>query len=73
MLQMLKENVVAFGCAYYDFKRDGFHVTLTACNYSAGNMQGEPTYEFAWPFAARKCKTGTHKTYTSLCSENEVY
>ncbi|KAL7023010.1 hypothetical protein ACKWTF_012467 [Chironomus riparius] len=67
--QFSKYSVVAIGCAvarYMDPNNRNAKTTLVACNYSYGNLVGQPIYIPGPP--ASSCKNGKHPIYTNLCN-----
>lgn len=67
--QFSQYRVVAIGCAvarYVDSASKNMKATLVACNYSYGNLVGQPIYIPGPP--ASSCKNGKHPIYTNLCN-----
>jgi hypothetical protein len=63
--QVVRDKVVAIGCAASRYTEKGWKFMLIACNYSYGNMVGTPVYVSG--AAASRCPNGRDATFKNLC------
>lgn len=63
--QVVHDSAIAVGCAASQFTDGVWNATLVACNYSHGNVLGDPVYLSGKP--ASKCLKGRDSVFTNLC------
>lgn len=64
-LQVVRDRVVAIGCAASRYTSGKWKSTLVACNYSYGNMVGTPVYVFG--STGLDCLSGRDSVFKNLC------
>lgn len=69
---MVRDDAYKIGCSISKYPdEEGAIVSLVACNYAVGNVEGYPVYDEGVPGSG--CESDINPKYPGLCSIKEVY